>query len=472
MSVSPLVADATSHTPASPQQIDALAEGAAQLGFEIVEVSGTLDAIDEDSREQLRSLDALKAGARRILAANQSVSDAVAKVRDRTKVSEDMLHALVDEVRRTAPVTQELATWVAALETRIDDVADMLAKVRKSNEAITSIAGQVNILAINAKIEAARAGDAGRGFAVVAEEVNALSHKTSSAAKQISGQVENLSGWIDRLTEETRSYSRVANDVHSGATRTDEAVENVRESVEKTQTDAQEISDHAGDVRQSGDGFAPAFSKIGEGAADTATRINATRERLHTLIELSETLVQGTVAIGGASTDAPFIDRVLADAAELGRRLERAVSAGEIAETALFDRSYHPISGTDPVQLLAPYTDVTDRHFPEVQEAALAFDDRVVFCAAIDTNGYLPTHNKKFSRPQGRDPVWNAANARNRRIFDDRVGLKAGANTDPFLLQVYRRDMGGGAFMMMKDLSAPIHVNGRHWGGLRLAYKI
>lgn len=187
MSVSPLVADATSHTPASPQQIDALAEGAAQLGFEIVEVSGTLDAIDEDSREQLRSLDALKAGARRILTANQSVSDAVAKVRDRTKVSEDMLHALVDEVRRTAPVTQELATWVAALETRIDDVADMLANVRKSNEAITSIAGQVNILAINAKIEAARAGDAGRGFAVVAEEVNALSHKTSSAAKQISG---------------------------------------------------------------------------------------------------------------------------------------------------------------------------------------------------------------------------------------------------------------------------------------------
>ncbi|RYI29166.1 MAG: methyl-accepting chemotaxis protein, partial [Acetobacteraceae bacterium] len=85
-------------------------------------------------------------------------------------------------------------------------------------------------------------------------------------------------------------------------------------------------------------------------------------------------------------------------------------------------------------------------------------------------NGYLPTHNARFSRPQGHDPVWNAANCRNRRIFADRVGLKAGRNTAAFLLQVYRRDMGGGNFRIMIDVSAPIIVRGRPWGGLRLAY--
>jgi methyl-accepting chemotaxis protein len=137
---------------------------------------------------------------------------------------------------------------------------------------------------------------------------------------------------------------------------------------------------------------------------------------------------------------------------------------------ALFSESYRPVPGTDPTQVVAPFTDLTDALFPPVQEAALAFDPKVVFCAAVDRNGYLPTHNRKFSQPQGRDPVWNAAHSRNRRIFADRVGLKAGRNTAPFLLQVYRRDMGGGEFRMMKDLSAPITVKGRHWGGLRLAY--
>ena len=57
-------------------------------------------------------------------------------------------------------------------------------------------------------------------------------------------------------------------------------------------------------------------------------------------------------------------------------------------------------------------------------------------------------------------------------IFDDRVGLAAGRNREPFLLQIYRRDMGGGKFVLMKDLSAPITVGGRHWGGVRIAYKL
>ena len=107
---------------------------------------------------------------------------------------------------------------------------------------------------------------------------------------------------------------------------------------------------------------------------------------------------------------------------------------------------------------------------PAIQEPVLKQDDRIVFCAAVNRDGYLATHNAKFSQPQGDDPIWNAANCRNRRIFDDRVGLAAGKSTRPFLLQAYRRDMGNGEFRMMKDVSAPIYVNGRHWGGLRLAY--
>jgi methyl-accepting chemotaxis protein len=95
-----------------------------------------------------------------------------------------------------------------------------------------------------------------------------------------------------------------------------------------------------------------------------------------------------------------------------------------------------------------------------------------VFCAAVDDQGYLPTHNKNFSQAQGNDPVWNAANCRNRRVFNDRVGLAAARNQRPYLVQTYRRDMGGGQFALMKDASAPILVRGRHWGGLRVAYRL
>ncbi len=85
--------------------------------------------------------------------------------------------------------------------------------------------------------------------------------------------------------------------------------------------------------------------------------------------------------------------------------------------------------------------------------------------------GYLPTHNPNYRQPQGKDPVWNNANCRNRRLFNDRAVKKVAANTKPFLLQTYRRDMGGGNFVLMKDLSSPISVRGRHWGAFRMGFR-
>jgi methyl-accepting chemotaxis protein len=108
---------------------------------------------------------------------------------------------------------------------------------------------------------------------------------------------------------------------------------------------------------------------------------------------------------------------------------------------------------------------------PPVLEPLLQGDPHIVFCAAVDVNGYLPTHNRKFSQTPGADPQWNNANCRNRRLFNDRVGLAAGRSTRPYLLQAYRRDLDGGVFALMKDVSSPIVVRGRHWGGLRIGYR-
>ena len=171
-------------------------------------------------------------------------------------------------------------------------------------------------------------------------------------------------------------------------------------------------------------------------------------------------------------TSPRFIEAAQRTAALIGKRFEQALARGEITEAALFDAHYAPIAGSDPQQFMTQFTAFTDRVLPELQEPILALDERVAFCAAVDIRGYLPTHNRKFSQPQRQgDTVWNAANCRNRRLFNDRTGLAAATHTKPFLVQTYRRDMGGGAFAMMKDASAPIFVHGRHWGGLRLAYK-
>ncbi|TMJ02373.1 MAG: methyl-accepting chemotaxis protein [Alphaproteobacteria bacterium] len=168
-----------------------------------------------------------------------------------------------------------------------------------------------------------------------------------------------------------------------------------------------------------------------------------------------------------------FVDRAVDTAAMISMALEEAVDAGKLTRETLFDTNYAPIEGSNPVQFRTPSLDLLERLLPEIQEPLLADDERMVFCAAVDRNGYLPVHNRIYSRPQRADDVaWNTANCRNRRIFDDRAGLSAARNVRPYLIQSYAREMGNGVVVMMREIDAPVRVFGKHWGGFRTAYKI
>lgn len=171
--------------------------------------------------------------------------------------------------------------------------------------------------------------------------------------------------------------------------------------------------------------------------------------------------------------DQPVIAIAMAAAQRVQAVFQHAVDSGQMSEDDFFDEDYKPVEGSNPVQHLTRFTAFTDKELPAIQEPATDSHESIIFSAAVDRNGYLPTHNLKYCHPQRPDdPVWNAANCRNHRIFSDRTGLAAGRNTAPYLVQSYLRDMGGGNYVLMKDLSVPIHINGKHWGGFRVGYNL
>ena len=186
--------------------------------------------------------------------------------------------------------------------------------------------------------------------------------------------------------------------------------------------------------------------------------------------EARPTLAQKLAAIRADNNE--FIDRAITAANRISRLFEDAVTRGEISAEDLFDNDYRPIPGTDPIQHQTRFLALTERLLPGIQEPLLASDKRMVFCAAVDRNGYLPVHNTIYSKPQRPgDVLWNTANSRNRRIFDDRAGLSAGRVVRPYLIQNYPRNMGD-KIVMMWEIAAPIRVFGRQWGGLRTAYTL
>ncbi|MEP3670094.1 MAG: methyl-accepting chemotaxis protein, partial [Roseibium sp.] len=168
-----------------------------------------------------------------------------------------------------------------------------------------------------------------------------------------------------------------------------------------------------------------------------------------------------------------FVERAEKGASKIAAAMEQLLSSRRLSVDSLFDTKYRPIQGTDPQQYSTGCITQLEEVMPAILEEILSLDQSMAFCTAVDRNGYLPVHNKAYSHPQRPDdPVWNAANCRNKRIFDDRAGLSAGRNTRPFLIQSYARDMGNGKFVWMREVDAPIIVDGRHWGGFRTAYKL
>lgn len=171
--------------------------------------------------------------------------------------------------------------------------------------------------------------------------------------------------------------------------------------------------------------------------------------------------------------NAEFVRRALEATESIGKLFNDAVRKGAISAADLFDDNYTPIEGTNPQQHRTKFLDFVERVLPAVQEPFFSRDPRMVFCATVDRNGYLPVHNKIYSHPQRPgDVAWNTANCRNRRIFNDRAGLAAARNERTYLIQSYPRDMGNGQTIMMREIDVPITVDGRHWGGFRTAYKL
>lgn len=167
----------------------------------------------------------------------------------------------------------------------------------------------------------------------------------------------------------------------------------------------------------------------------------------------------------------PLIAGVQGGAAAVGAVLEQALAEGRLAHHALFDTSYRPVAGIEPPHYLTAAVPVLEDILPPLLEPLLLADPRTAFCFPVDRNGYAPVHNRAQSQaPRTGDPAWNALHARQRRLYDDRIGLSAARSTRAFLVQACPQDEAGRP--PLREVSAPIRVHGRHWGALRMGFRI
>jgi len=152
---------------------------------------------------------------------------------------------------------------------------------------------------------------------------------------------------------------------------------------------------------------------------------------------------------------------------EIQQQFKLLLTGGKLTVAQLFDTFYIPVPGTDPQKYHTQYDRMVDGILRPILDSYLEASKRFIFVVAVDRNGYLPTHNTRYSQPLTGDQATDAVHNRTKRLFNDRTGLAAARNLEPYLLQRYSRDTGE----IMSDLSVPIYVEGQHWGALRIGYR-
>lgn len=411
---------------ASVQELTATAEQVAITAKEIMENAGLVESCADEANSTC-------------LSGSEDVGAAI--------VGMEILRSQVQEIAKSMLRLGEDGQRIGGIIEIIDDISD-----------------QTNLLALNAAIESAGAGEHGKRFAVVAKEVRRLAERTVTATKQIRELINEIRQATNSTIILTEEGSKGVDDAGRLVDKVDRSFATLMQVVDRTAQAAKEITLSTKQQTSACQQIAETMNEVRDVALQVADSAVETERAVTDIRELSEKLRQ----LVEAELQEKGRKSATEGASILTTILTEALRKGHLTRTQLFDTNYIPIPDTDPQKYHTAYDAYTDLNILQHLDKFLLLDDQVVFAVLVDSNGYLPTHNTKYSNSLTGDIEKDKLGNRTKRMFNDPVGLKAAQNIESVLVQTYNRDTGE----KMWDISAPVFIDGEHWGAFRVGYSM
>jgi methyl-accepting chemotaxis protein len=450
--------------------IGAIATGSGEIGVELVDVAGNVDAVSEQVAEQVRMFGDLGSDAAGMRVDNREVAAAAAAAQEATHQVTVRVHQSQEMLQSSLGGLNDLTSWVESAGDQMQDLAQRADGVGSIARQVEAIARRTHVLALNAGIEAARSGQSGKGFSAIADSVRQLADQSIEAASDIDSTLGQLAAQIRVLSNDGSRARDMAAAAQRDVRAIDETIRSVDAAMSSIDRQAAGIAQATLLSGEKVDRLVDSLASLVVGVEHSSLELDTARGRVNSLLGQLERLIGLTAQTNFATVDTPFVEVAQRTAGEVSALFAEGLATGRVTADQLFSSEYQPIPGTDPEQFMAAFTGFADDVIRPHLDSARETVPGIRFVVIANLDGYVPVHHPDYSQPQGDDPVWNDAHCRNRRFFLGRTEITGARNSQPFLLQTYRRPMGGNTFSLMKDVAAPIMVTGRQWGGLRIGY--
>ncbi|MDR6715383.1 methyl-accepting chemotaxis protein [Pseudomonas hunanensis] len=202
---------------------------------QLASASEELHTVTEDTsrglHQQSAEIDQAATAVNQMTAAVEEVANNAVSTADASRGADQTTRDGRDQVNQALASIQHLVDDVSGTSAEIEQLASNASDISRVLDVIGSIAGQTNLLALNAAIEAARAGEAGRGFAVVADEVRALAHRTQQSTAEIEQMIAGIQNGTERAVSAMHSSRGRANGTLEVAQGAGQALEVIAEAI-------------------------------------------------------------------------------------------------------------------------------------------------------------------------------------------------------------------------------------------------
>jgi len=262
----------------------------AQLADTAQRVAGASEEISSSATAQAQGAESQKDETRQVATAMQEMAATVTQVAEHAHKAAGAARQAADTARQGGKIVEEtldkmraIAGSVGQTARQVQDLGSRSDQIGEIIGVIDEIAGQTNLLALNAAIEAARAGEQGRGFAVVADEVRKLAERTSKATKEITQMIKSIQG---ETKNAVKAMQEGTNQVEQGLVTTAQAGKALHEIIQMAQQ-VGEMVVHIATAAQQQSGATEEVSgnmeQISRISQDTATGAQQTAKACHDL---------------------------------------------------------------------------------------------------------------------------------------------------------------------------------------------